>query len=207
MKKKLIYLASFCLFFLLSCSNNQDEVIVDSASVSTEKSKLDLKSLIDKYNNSQTNRNASDDVEYDYENAVLVQNPDTDIYAINVTELNPDENDFNTRVYLLDSNDEVYSSMTLNTKRHSEDNIKVEFYNERFEKALTMDYNPLDGSVLTEGTTAELGKVSCGQKVSDCVSDAYQEEGWYSVGLAIASLAVPEIFVAAVLVCVKIHCK
>lgn len=50
------------------------------------------------------------------------------------------------------------------------------------------------------------GGADCGQKVADCVADAYANHGWTSVGAFLLTAFVPEYAVAIAAACAAKNC-
>ncbi|MGV9003446.1 hypothetical protein [Flavobacterium sp.] len=217
--KKLFYYLTFSILslFLFSCSANLQELNGKSSTKISENKKINIQEKYNQYliknrdslnlNQSISYRTLIDTVQYDFNNTMLVENINSDVYAITAKELNNNENAYNTKVFLLKSNNSLYSTITLRTIKEGE-NVKIaEFYNENNELALTATYDQENISLSFFGSEIVLAKQGCGDAVAACVSDEYSNHGWDSVALGVISAFFPEAIIAVTILCIKKKCK
>lgn len=144
--------------------------------------------------------------EFDYDNAKIVLDKESNGKVLVARQKNYDSKTNNLSLGLyLDNNDNVLSYFI----------VKNDKINNEYDKISYLDY---DNNVLTEvylnkkTNTFESPqqKISsrrgCGQAVANCVSNAYSEQGWKSVGLFIVTAFQPEISLVVAGLCAGKNC-
>lgn len=211
--KKVFKLFSIPLIILLltSCSKDSESSHkIDSKFLVEKNYNEKYLAKIDSYLNEKSSLLRSGEIiQFDYDNTSFVQNQEnTNYFSITAREINYNENDFYTISFLFDENSDIFRSYILKTVKVDDFINEVSFYNaEDNSYQFKVIFNKNENVVQIESDDINSKTKSCGQQIADCVSDAYTNDGWASVGLGILTAFVPETAVAAVLVCASQSCR
>lgn len=202
---------------VISCQNEQEENVVANSNKANQKG-ISVSRVVDmnfeknkilkylaqeniKINISNHHSEANkiiDDITFDYDNIKLVTNEETTNNQILVVRQKGYDFDNNKVNYALsfteDEKGDIYNVMVLKTTSINDDEKRLEYFDTDDVLLLSVDGNISRDTVTVNYVIQnDTSKLCSGQQTMNCLSNAYTNHGWASLGLTVGSIFYPEL--------------
>jgi len=207
---KLILSIAILLVSIIAC-DDQEQILTDEQNEKpfksvalSQKAKTKVSNFGKKFNSS---RLSGENVQFDFDNSYAIQGEESNFVTIVVPQLGEASMKEKYAIGFYENESQISSSpMIIKTTTPVDGYAQIEYYNEAGTLLSTFNVNQNDETVTltykytysVSGRTAECGN---GDEVLECVLDAYEGHGWYSVGLFVGTLFAPEIGLIVVGAC------
>lgn len=202
---------------VISCQNEQEENVAAYSNKANQKG-INVSKVVDmnfeknkilKYlaqenikinisnHHSETNK-IIDDITFDYDNIKLVTNEETtnnQILVVRQKGYDFDKNEVNYALsFTEDEKGDIYNVMVLKTTSINDDEKRLEYFDTDDVLLLSVDGNISKDTVKVNYVIQnDTSRLCSGQQTMNCLSNAYTNHGWASLGLTIGSIFYPEL--------------
>ncbi|GAA4766305.1 MULTISPECIES: hypothetical protein [Flavobacterium] len=208
-----VYLASLFLvsaIMFIACEKDENS---KNENKSLNVSKIGDKQTIQKLQNYidaksiDNNENKVSNDQYDFENAEIVLNEETGLGLIVVKSISPVLSADSESLMVGFDGDLIYGEPLLLEINNETNSSLVKVFDIDKELISTFSFDYLNNSVVSTPNTAYSRNKPCDQATMDCISDAYSNHGWTSVGLGMVSAFIPETFGVMAIACYDRVCR
>lgn len=208
-----VYLAALILvsvIVFIACEKDENN---KNENKSLNVRKIDNKKIVQKledYIDVKSGGNSTSKIsngQYDFENAEAIFNEETGLGLIVVKSTSPILNTDSESLMVGFDGDLIYGEPLLLEVNNEINSSLVKVYDIDKELISTFSFDYLNNNVVSTPNAAYSRNKPCGQATMDCISDAYSNHGWTSVGLGMVSAFIPETFGVLAIACYDRVCR